>query len=260
MKVTVLASGSKGNCTLVETESNKFLIDIGINYKTLNKRLHELNVKIEDIDAVFITHEHADHIKGLEVLIKKHNLYIVLSRGTYEAMLINYKIDIMYEYFNIVKPGEEVFLNSTSIVPFLISHDAKEPFGYIITYKNKKLVYITDTGYVSQEIEDKIKNSDIYIFETNHNVEMLLATKRPWPLIQRILGDKGHLCNEDALYSLLRVVGENTKYIYLAHISEEANNEDILMLTVNEIFSKCIYENIKFIVTKQYDLSETVSI
>ena len=260
MKVTVLASGSKGNCTLVETETNKFLIDIGINYKTLNKRLHELKVKIEEIDAVFITHEHTDHIKGLEVLIKRHDLYIVLSRGTYEAILTNNKTSIMYEYFNIVKPDEEVFFNSTSIIPFSISHDAKEPFGYIITNKNKKLVYLTDTGYISQEIENKIKNADIYIVETNHNVELLLATNRPWPLIQRILGDKGHLCNEDALYSLLRVVGENTKYIYLAHISEEANNEDVLMLTVKDIFSKCVYQNIKFILTKQYDLSETVSI
>src|SRR5690554_2922036 len=256
MKVTVLASGSKGNCTLIETKTNKFLVDIGINYKTLNKRLGELDIRVEEIDAIFITHEHTDHIKGLEVLIKRHNIYIVLSNGTYEAVVTQKQIGITYEYFNIIPCDKEVFLNSTIIKPFLVSHDAKEPFGYIITHEDKKVVYLTDSGYVSQENENKIKNADVYIIETNHNVEMLMSTNRPWPLIQRILGDKGHLCNEDALSTMLRVIGESTKAIYLAHISEEANNEDLLMLTVNDIFSETKYKNIKFIVTKQYDLSE----
>lgn len=260
MKVTVLASGSKGNCTLIETEHNKILIDVGLNYKTLKSRLYELDIEIDDIDAVFITHEHTDHIKGLEVLINRHNIYIVLSNGTYEAIVSQKKIGITYEYFNIVESDQEVFLNSTSIMPFLVSHDAREPFGYIITNKEKKIVYLTDSGYVSRENEEKIRNADVYILETNHNIEMLMATNRPWSLIQRILGDKGHLCNEDALYTLLRVVGEKTKVIYLAHISEEANNEDLLMLTVKDIFSECVYKKIKFILTKQYELSESVSI
>lgn len=261
MKVTVLASGSKGNCTLVETEENKFLIDIGISYKALKKGLDDLGHTPEELDAVFITHEHIDHIKGLEVFIKRHKKFIVLSQGTYEAIVSRKKVGVTYEYFNVISSDEEVSLNGTCIQPFLVSHDAKEPFGYIVNDNNKKMVYLTDSGYISQDNENKIKDADIYIIETNHDIELLMATNRPWALIQRILGDKGHLCNEDALHTLLRVVGKNTKAIYLAHISEEANNIDLLLLTVREIFAECIYnEKIKFIVAKQYELSESVNV
>ncbi len=258
MKITMLASGSKGNCTLIETKQNKFLIDVGITYKALKNRLNEVNVTIDEIDAIFITHEHTDHIKGLAVLIKRHSIYIILSHGTYKAIVSRKKIGITYEYYNVIDTEEEVYLNDTSIIPFLVSHDALEPFGYVIRGEGKKIVYLTDSGYISQENEEKIKDADVYIMETNHNIEMLMCTKRPWSLKKRILGDNGHLCNEDALHTLLRVVSKRTKVIYLAHISEEANNEDILLLTVKEVFSQCIHQNdIKFIVAKQYELSES---
>lgn len=261
MKVTVLASGSKGNCTLVETNQNKFLIDVGLNYKNLKNRLSEVNVSIDEIDAIFITHEHTDHIKGLEVLIKRHNIYIVLSHGTYQAIVSRKKIGVTYEYFNVIETDEEVFLNDTRIIPFRVSHDAQEPFGYVIQNTDKKLVYLTDSGYVSQENEEKIKDADIYIMETNHNIELLMLTNRPWSLKQRILGDSGHLCNEDALNTLMRVISDKTKVIYLAHISEEANNVDLLLLTVKEIFAECMHqERIKFIVAKQYELSESTTL
>ena len=261
VKITILASGSKGNCTLIETENSKFLIDIGISYKMLKYRLTKINVKIEEIDAIFITHEHIDHIKGLEIFIKKHNVYIVLSHGTYQAIVGEKRIGITYEYFNVVERNEEVFVNSTVIKPFLVSHDANEPFGYIVKNNEKKVVYLTDSGYISQENEKLISDAGVYIIETNHNIEMLMCTNRTWSLKQRILGDKGHLCNEDALNTLLRVISEKTKVIYLAHISEEANNEDLLLLTVKEIFADCVYnENIKFIVAKQYEISESISI
>lgn len=261
MKVTVLASGSKGNCTLIETEQNKFLIDIGITNKALKSKLSEVNVEIEEIDAIFITHEHSDHIKGLEVLIKRHNIYIVLSHGSYEAIVLRKKIGITYEYFNVVGADEQVYLNNTSITPFHVSHDALEPFGYVIKGNGKKVVYLTDSGYISQENEEKIKGANVYVMETNHNIEMLMCTNRPWRLKQRILGDNGHLCNEDALHTLLRVVSDKTQAIYLAHISEEANNVDLLQLTVKDIFSQCIHnEKIKFIVANQYELSESTQI
>ncbi len=261
MKVTVLASGSKGNCTLIETTKNKILIDVGLSYKMLINKLSEVEVQINEIDAIFITHEHIDHIKGLETLIKKHNIYIVLSHGTYQAIVSYKKIGITYEYFNIVNTDEEIYLNETKIIPFRVSHDSLEPFGYMILDDNKKIVYLTDSGYVSQENEEKIKDADVYIMETNHNIEMLMCTNRPWRLKQRILSDNGHLCNEDALNTLLRVVTDKTKVIYLAHISEEANNIDLLLLTVKDVFSQSVHnEKIKFIVAQQHELSESTLI
>lgn len=257
MKVTVLASGSKGNCTLVETPNHKILIDVGLTYRKLSNRLSEVGVSIDQIDAIFITHEHTDHIKGLQVLIKRHDIHIVLSHGSYEAIVSKKKIGIMYEHFNVIDAKEEIFLSDMKVVPFHVSHDAMEPFGYVFYEGEKKLVYLTDSGFVSEKIEEMIMGADLYIMETNHNVELLMSTNRPWYLKQRILGDEGHLCNEDALNTLLRVVNDKTKAIYLAHISEEANNVDLLLLTVNEIFSSCVHnERIQFHVAKQYEISE----
>ena len=257
MKITILASGSKGNCTLVETNNSKFLIDIGISYKMLKYRLERCKLKTSEIDAIFITHEHIDHIKGLEVFIKKHDMDVVLSAGTYEGIVRERQIGTFFKRFNIVKNGDEIYLNETLIKPFLVSHDANEPFGYIIEHNEKKIVYITDTGYISMENERLISDADVYIIETNHNVEMLMCTNRTWSLKQRILGDRGHLCNEDALNTLLRVINKKTKVVYLVHVSEEANNEELLLLTVKEMFADCIYrKNIKFIIAKQYEISE----
>ncbi|MDF2698840.1 MAG: fold metallo-hydrolase [Haloplasmataceae bacterium] len=257
MKVTILASGSKGNATLIETNETKILLDVGLSYKNLVLKLIEINVGINEIDAIFITHEHIDHIKGLDTLIKKNNINIYLSHGTYEAIVTHRKFGVTYEYFNICKSDQMIKINNLDVIPFLISHDALEPFGYVLYEGKKKLVYLTDTGYISQVNEEKIKDADIYIIEANHNIEMLMCTNRPWNLKQRILGNFGHLNNEDTLYTLLRIVNVNTKFIYLAHISEEANNHDLLMLTVNEIFSNYDhYDKIKFFIAKQYETSE----
>lgn len=261
MKVTILASGSKGNCSLIETKQAKILIDIGISYRALNQKMNSVNVNINEIDAIFITHEHSDHIKGLETLIKKNKINIFLSHGTYEAVVGYKKIGVTYEYYNIIEVDDDIVIGDIKINPLSVSHDAKEPFGYIIFENNKKLVYLTDSGYISEENEEKIKKADIYIIEANHNIEMLMYTNRPWHLKKRILGDCGHLCNEDALHTLLRIVNEQTKVVYLAHISEEANNEDLLSLTVEDIFSDCIYkDNIKFLIAKQYETSVVTEI
>jgi phosphoribosyl 1,2-cyclic phosphodiesterase len=261
MKVTVLASGSKGNSTLIETLTSKILIDFGLSYKNMINKLNEINICIDAIDAIFITHEHSDHIKGIETLIKKTSINIFLSRGSYEYIVGHKKYGITYEYFNIMNTDESIWIGDTEINAFLVSHDASEPFGYIIKDDYKKMVYVTDTGYISESNEQKIMNADIYIIEANHNVEMLMCTNRPWYLKQRILGDVGHMCNEDALNTLTRVKGENTKFIYLAHISEEANNIDLLNLTVNDVRKKYQYDDhVKFIIANQHCISESVEV
>lgn len=260
MKVKVLASGSKGNATLVEANQTKILVDCGLTYRTLVQKLESVDADVHEIGAVFITHEHSDHIKGLKTFINKHKIPIFLSEGSYNAVVNEKGIGIDYEHFHIVEDDQQIDFNDFIIHPFLISHDAYEPFGYRIYEGDKKLVYLTDTGFVSQLNEERIKNADVYILETNHNVEMLMCSNRPWYLKQRILGDFGHLCNEDALEVLSRVKGDKTKYVYLAHISEEANNLDLLHLTVDNY---CKRENdfrLIFYVAHQHQPSEIVDV
>jgi phosphoribosyl 1,2-cyclic phosphodiesterase len=259
MIVKVLASGSKGNVTLIETANTKILIDFGLSYKATKLKLEEVNVNIDEIDAIFITHEHSDHIKGIKTFINKQNVPIYLSKGTYEG-LISKQIGIQYDQYRIIQDNEDIVIKDFLIHSFPVSHDAREPFGYVVYEDNKKLVYLTDTGFVSQKVEDKIKDADIYILETNHNVELLMCTNRPWHLKQRILGDFGHLCNEDALEVLYRVKGENTKYVYLAHISEEANNHDLIKLTVDGFCQKENNHFIKFFIAFQHMISEIVEV
>jgi phosphoribosyl 1,2-cyclic phosphodiesterase len=261
MKVKVLASGSKGNATIIETDDCKILIDIGLSYRTLKNKLEEVNINVDEIDALFITHEHSDHIKGMQTFIKKHNINIYMSKGTHSAVVYGKGIGETYQHFNILNVDDEIYVKDVFITPFLVSHDAQEPFGYVVLAEGKKVVYLTDTGYVSEANENKIKCADVYILETNHNVELLMCTNRPWHLKQRILGDFGHLCNEDALHMLNRVRGDNTKYVYLAHISEEANNIDILHLTIKEMTHKySVFSSIKFLVAHQHEISEIIEI
>lgn len=258
MRIKVLASGSKGNLVLVESKEAKILIDFGLSYRVVKEKLKSVDVQIEEIDALFITHEHSDHIKGLGTLVKKHHFPIYLSQGTFEA-ISERQLHNGYNGFVVIKEDERVKLKDFIVSPFLVSHDAYEPFGYIVYEGERKLVYLTDTGYVSQANEERIRNADVYILETNHNVEMLMCTNRPWPLKQRILGNFGHLCNEEALEVLDRVKGENTKYVFLAHISEEANNHDLLDLTVHHMF-KAKPHNIQFLIAYQYQNSQIVEV
>ena len=260
MRVKVLASGSKGNATLVETKFTKVLIDVGLSYRELKKRLASVQTNVEDIGAVFITHEHSDHIKGLNTFLKRHQIPVYLSEGSYNAIVGEKKIGVEHPSFNVIEEDQLIQIQDFNFHPFLISHDAYEPFGYCVYEGNKKLVYLTDTGFVSQQNEERIRNADIYILETNHNVEMLMGTNRPWYLKQRILGDLGHLCNEDAFDVLARVRGDDTKYVYMAHISEEANSVDLLKLTVEDYYTQEKDYRLNFMIAHQHQVSEIVEV
>lgn len=260
MRIKILASGSKGNATLIETKNTKILIDVGLSYMELRKRLALVQTDIDDISAILITHEHTDHIKGLNTYLKRHRIPVYLSNGSYHAIVKEREIGENHRKFVIIEEDQLVQFEDFYFHPFLVSHDAYEPLGFSIYEGGKKLVYLTDTGFVSKQNEERIRNADIYILETNHNVEMLMETNRPWYLKQRILSDFGHLCNEDAFNVLSRVRGESTKYVYLAHISEEANSLDLLKLSVKEYYKQEEDYRLNFFIAYQHQTSEIVEI
>lgn len=252
MKVCVLSSGSKGNTTYIETSQTKILIDCGNSSKYINNRLAELNVDPKGIDAILITHVHSDHIRGLQTFLKHTNPVVYMTEKMYPYLdyIDNYKF-IDSDTFNIKDIKVEVIKTS---------HDAEDSVGYIINNKKESVVYITDTGYINRKYYDKLANRDIYIFESNHDIEMLNNGSYPFALRQRILSDKGHLSNYDSAKYLAKFIGTNTKKIILAHLSEENNTEKLALETLKDRLNK---EKITFddiIIAKQNKETELINI
>lgn len=245
MKITVLGSGSKGNSTLVEIKNTKILIDVGFSYRVLKEKLNTINVDPLTIDYILITHDHSDHIYGLKTYLKNYKPFVYISKKIADQFF-----DFKYE--NIIYLEDELKINNILITTLETSHDATDSCGYLITYKDESLVYITDTGYINTRILNKIKNKTYYIFESNHDIDMLINGKYPQYLKQRIWGDKGHLSNDLAGSYLSKLVGDNTKKIVLAHLSEENNTPEVALKTVNKILKD---SNIKkeAIVASQYE-------
>ena len=231
MKVYILGSGSKGNSTLIVGNNKKILIDVGYSYPKEKMLLEKYGVNPNEIDAILITHDHIDHVGGLGQFIKKHHIKVYANEilagqlirviNEDDMMIVDNKFDI--DEFNIES--------------FKTSHDAIGSVGFIIKENDKELVYVTDTGYINKRNLAKLVNKDGYIFESNHDVKMLMNGPYPYILKQRVLSDKGHLSNELSGSYLKELIGDRTKVIVLAHLSEINNTPDIALSTVSKIIN-----------------------
>lgn len=228
MLVSVLASGSKGNSTLIRTDKLNILIDAGMNLKYLKEQLSYFELLPNDINYIFITHTHKDHVGALETFIKHSDATICLGKKMYEDL------EYLKTYDNILILDKMLELEDVLIETIKTSHDASESLGYIFTSNNKSLVYITDTGYINNKYFTKIYNKNMYVMESNHDVEMLMHGAYPPWLQQRVLSDKGHLSNKASSFYLSKLIGDNTNYVVLAHLSHENNTEEIAMKTLND--------------------------
>lgn len=217
----IINSGSKGNATVVFTKEATILIDVGIPCSVIEEELKKFNKTLNDIDFVLITHNHSDHIKCVKGFSPKK---IYSLKGTMPGSLSN-----------VLEANTRVKLKDVTVTAFPTSHDAINPCGFILESEKEKLVYMTDTGvYLSNPL---LKNPTYLIIESNHNIQKLLHTNRPMELIQRIMSDYGHLCNEDSAFASLDIIGENTKEIVLAHLSEEANTPELALEAYNKVYS-----------------------
>lgn len=223
MEIHLLASGSKGNACLVCDGDAHVLIDCGTTKKYLSQSLHKYGLDFEHLDALVITHDHGDHISQV-----KHFSNIPV----YSPVVID-----GIDHFH-VQAQKSFMVESLRFTPIALSHDAPFTMGYIIENGLEKLVYITDTGYVNQQYFSLIQNADYYVFEANHDIEMLMATNRPHYLKARIYGDSGHMNNEDSGQVLAKIIGDKTKMIILAHISEQANTQQMALQSVVTILKQ----------------------
>lgn len=244
LKYHVLASGSKGNATLVETTKTKIVIDVGVGIKELERKLISLNIDINEIDAFLITHEHIDHIRAIQYIPREK---IYTGVGFFPINEENF----LYAFM-------ERIIGDMKITPLPISHDSLSGFGFVIKNDVEKLVYITDTGYVSSRNIKYMANATHYIIESNHDIQMLYESGRPHYLIRRILSDNGHLNNEECGEVLAKTIDETTKTVTLAHISEVANEPALALTTVKKILKEygIEHDQILFQVADQEEITK----
>ncbi len=224
-----LGSGSKGNSTFIETEGAKLLIDAGLSAKALGERLGEIGVGLHEIDAILITHEHIDHIRGVGPLASKLQIPVFANAETAKAIFASLGI---CPSFTIFATGEAFTYADLTIHPFTIPHDAIDPVGFTLTSNGWKLGVCTDLGYATTLVRHELRGCTHLILEANHHPPMVHASSRPQSLKQRILGKSGHLSNEASGLLLKEIYHPGLREVHLAHLSQECNTPETALTIV----------------------------
>ena len=218
MRLCSIASGSSGNCIYVGSEATHLLVDVGISGKRTELGLNSLGITAKDLDGILITHEHADHISGLGVIARKYGVPIYATPGTIDAIMNSSSVGkIDASLFREVKEDVKLSIKDLSVNPMRISHDAAQPVAYRISYGNKKVGICTDLGVYNDYTVECLKGMDALLIEANHDVNMLQVGPYPYYLKQRILGDRGHLSNENSGRLLSRILHDGLEHIILGH-------------------------------------------
>ncbi len=254
MKICSLCSGSKGNSYFIEVGNNKILFDTGKNYKYLSYSLSSIGVKIKEINYIFITHTHTDHISALKNILKNSNAYLCISQKMFD------QLESLKDFDRVLIFDDEINLDGVNVLSLKSSHDADDARNFVIIYDNNKVSYITDTGYVKQKHFKYFYNSDVLLMESNHDIELLKHGPYPEWLRARVLSDVGHLSNNQAGFYLSKLIGPNTKMVKLIHLSEHNNDPQVALETVKSIL--CDYDisfnNIDY--AMQDEVSEVINL
>lgn len=230
MKVSALASGSSGNCFYIENNNSAVLVDVGISAKKLVERMNFLNLNAKKIKAIFITHEHGDHVKGTDVFSKKFNVPVFATRGTISNSCLCSNENMINE----ISTNERVLIKGLEIEPFAKSHKAAEPVSYSVFSQSKVVSVITDAGYACKNINERIAMSDFLFLESNHDIKMLENGPYPYFLKKWIASNSGHLSNIQAGLAVLEN-GNRIKNVVLSHLSKTNNLPDVALKTFKNI-------------------------
>jgi phosphoribosyl 1,2-cyclic phosphodiesterase len=230
-----LASGSSGNCQFIASDKTRLLVDAGMSGKYIKQSLSNIDIDINSINGILLTHEHTDHISGLGVLMRRHNIPLYVTAKTWDAIIAKVgKIDMnllhIYDTIDMLEVGD------ITVQSARISHDAVDPLCYAFISGRSKVAIATDLGMITDEVIEKFKDSDLLMIESNHDIEMLKMGKYPMYLKRRILSEVGHLSNEDAGYFAKEIIEfGSAKHILLAHLSKENNVPELAYETVRGI-------------------------
>ena len=233
MRLCSIASGSSGNCIYVGSDCAHVLIDAGISGRRVEAGLNSLELTGRDLDGILITHEHSDHIKGLGVIARKYGIPIYATGGTVDAMVRSGSLGKIPEgIFREIREDEPFLIKDLVVNPFTIPQDAAQPVGYRLECGEHSVGIATDLGKYNEYIIENLQNLDALLLEANHDIRMLQVGRYPYYLKQRIMGDRGHLSNENAGQLLCRLLHDNLKAVFLGHLSKENNYEELAYETV----------------------------
>ncbi|MFB5663284.1 MBL fold metallo-hydrolase [Alteribacillus sp. HJP-4] len=237
LRFSVLASGSTGNALYVETEKQRLLVDAGLSGKKMESLFQQIPAALKDLDGILVTHEHSDHIKGVGILARKYKLPVYANEKTWKAMEHSLGTINSGQKFHFERGSVQSF-GDIDVESFGVSHDAADPMFFCFHHGGRKLVLATDMGYVSDQIKGMVRDADMYVFESNHDINMLQMGRYPWNVKRRILGDMGHVSNADAAQALTEIVGDKTSRIYLAHLSKDNNMKELAKMTVAQVLNE----------------------
>jgi phosphoribosyl 1,2-cyclic phosphodiesterase len=229
--VSLLASGSRGNCAVVSSSRTRILVDAGISCRETFKRLRSLGEAPQALSAILITHEHSDHVYGLATLAKKLSIPIFMTGATHAAWARALRNDKgerpQLDKLERFEAGHRFQVGDIEVKPFTIPHDAADPVGFTFRVEGAKVSVATDLGYLPANVRDHLRGSDILVMESNHDVEMLRVGSYPWAVKQRVASNVGHLSNEKLAQFFTKDYDNSAAFVVLAHLSEQNNHPEI---------------------------------
>ncbi|EDM29092.1 Beta-lactamase-like protein [Lentisphaera araneosa HTCC2155] len=252
-ELTSLASGSKGNCTLIENDTSAYIIDCGLSFKKLCEKMKALGKDLGKLKGIFVTHEHADHASGVRICADKLDIAVYANHDT--ALMLKQK-NRMGKKCVIFENGQEIFLDGMCFQPFSVPHDAVNTVAYKVECEGRKISVLTDLGSVTELVVNQVQGSEVLILECNYDQDMLMNCGRPWRTIQRIMSRHGHLSNEQAMELLERLMHPGLKDLYIGHISEDTNDYALVYDVVTKTLDKLGRNDIKPQILRRHGLLE----
>jgi phosphoribosyl 1,2-cyclic phosphodiesterase len=232
LEVTILGSGSAGNCTLIETERTAILVDAGLSSRQINHRLATIGRSVDDVDAILLTHEHSDHTRGLGMLCKTRPIPVYANRLTAEAVATEEKLKVSWRLFSTGHPFE---VEDFTVESFSVPHDAYDPVGFAIHAGGCAVGVLTDLGHATKLVVERMRAMDVLVLESNHDMKLLQEDAiRPWALKQRIMSRHGHLSNDAAATLAGEVCSDRLRQVFLAHLSRDCNRPELAQRIVSE--------------------------
>ena len=256
VRLTILGSGSAGNCAYVETEETRILIDAGFSARQIRKRLGTIGRTPENLTGILVTHEHSDHIQGLLTLAEKLRIPIYCNRPTQEA--IQYQASSRFEW-RLFQTGSSFEVGDISVDTFTVPHDAQDPVGFLLRTPGGNIGILTDLGHTTRLVLERVRTADVILLEANHDVKLLQeCPHRPWSLKQRILSRHGHLSNEAAADAAEQIMSSRLRHLYLGHLSRECNQPDIARRVMDERLKKIGANHVSLNLASQVTPSPTL--
>lgn len=258
VQLTILGSGSGGNCAYLEAGETRILIDAGFSLRQIRQRLAAISRSPENLTGILVTHEHSDHIQGLALLGSKLGIPVYCNRLTQEAIHTEVQKPLEYRLFG---TGDTFDLGDLVVDTFSIPHDAQDPVGFLLKTAAGSIGWLTDLGHATRLVLERVRSANVLVLEANHDIKLLQdCPHRPWSLKQRILSRHGHLSNEAAADAAEHLASAELRHIYLGHLSRECNRPDLAFNVVGERLHNIGASHIRVEVTSQTLPCPTLSV